>query len=806
MRMRAVGVLCVLGACGLVQAQPPQPPAFRTGVAVVEVSAVVTDASGRPVGDLTAADFEVLEDGQPRPITSFRRLVAGRRDITRDVVGVEGARLEALATNAGVADAPAFVLVLDDLNTSPYDAHRAIRAGLGVLGAIPQDALVAVVMTSGLGGSLLTLTPPGPDHAASIREFRGRVLLSGPKPNANAPQTRSSSVDAPCGVGSAVLQSQDCGDPTRAAQRAEVIDAVARVLSHAGSRRKVVFWITEDMGVSPLDPRGNQAAQRAMLQRVLNADVAVYPVNPREGHADARDRAEIVEGDRGDNRPDRRSGGRMRVGMADSEWGGKPGTTVELNTDEMVAVTLDQVARESGGRWITNANDLHTVLAEVVVQNSTSYVLAFEAEGTQTPGRHRIDVRVTRQGTRVFARRGYVVAEASVASAVADAGGPVASRSTLLRDIAFGSVPQGQLAMTVQAVPEFATGREGRALVTVRVDAASAGDSAVELAVISVADDGKVGETQAFRMSRPDDGAHWELTTPLALGRGGHQVRVAAVTDDGARTGLVIVPVEIVQPGRALMMAPPVLLMGAGGAAPAPTLARAVDSGVPVGLQVEVAGRAVRDEAVAVTAAFRDDEGRSVREVDAVLDAGTRPDVKRATAVVPTAGLAPGDYVLVVEARGPDPAATVRHAVPVTIGPPPEALSTSAPAAGASVTPLPVASGPSTRHPAAGGIVIRDEAAWHTFWEGLPTSQRPPDIDFARVTLFAVVVDAEPTAPVQPVVERVEREGDGLVVHWRLGKGPAAPAVDAGFPYRPFTVVGVIGHDGPVRFVTSDAP
>ena len=174
--------------------------------------------------------------------------------------------------------------------------------------------------------------------------------------------------------------------------------------------------------------------------------------------------------------------------------------------------------------------------------------------------------------------------------------------------------------------------------------------------------------------------------------------------------------------------------------------------------------------------------------------------------MVPTAGLAPGDYVLVVEARGPDPAAPVRHAVPVTIGPPPEALSTSAPAAGASVTPLPVASGPSTRHPAAGGIVIRDEAAWHTFWEGLPTSQRPPDIDFARVTLFAVVVDAEPTAPVQPVVERVEREGDGLVVHWRLGKGPAAPAVDAGFPYRPFTVVGVIGHDGPVRFVTSDAP
>src|SRR5690606_11144368 len=138
----------------------------------------------------------------------------------------EGAYVESLATNAGLADAPAFVLVLDELNTSPFDAHRAIRAGLGLLGAIPEDALVAVVTTSGIGGQLLTLTPPGPEHAERVRAFRGRVILAGPKDRSRI-QTMSSSVDAPCGVGSGVLHSQDCADPTRAARRAQVIHVVA---------------------------------------------------------------------------------------------------------------------------------------------------------------------------------------------------------------------------------------------------------------------------------------------------------------------------------------------------------------------------------------------------------------------------------------------------------------------------------------------------------------------------------------------------------------------------------------------------
>lgn len=818
--------LAATSLVGHAQQDPPAQPTFRAGVSLVEVATVVTDRDGRSIDDLEAEDFDVLENGQPRPLASVRRLVSPERRTANSAAPPDDTRLETLATNVGVADAPAFVLVLDDLNTSPYDAHRVIRAGLGVLGAIPPGALVAIVTTSGEGGSLLTLSPPTAEHAAQVRGFRGRVLLTGAKPSEMAEALvrtggiqMGSTADTPCGsVGFGKRQSQDCGDPTRAARRAQVVESVAQLLGRAGSRRKVVFWITEDMGVSPLDPQGNQASQRAALQRVLNADVAVYPVNPREGQADMRTGADLTEGDRGDNRPDRRTGGLVRFGPADGALPGGVGraTTVEFNTDDMAAVTLDQIARMSGGRWITNANDLETVLADVVVQNSTSYVLAFEAAQAQTPGNHSIEVRVRRDGARVFARRGYVVPVTTAGDAATTAPAMAADAASLLRTVAMGTVPQGQLAMQVQVVPAFALGRDGGALVTVQVDPATAGDVAVDLVVLAIDNEGRMGNQQGFRMTSPEPGtsATWALTTTLPIARGVHQVRVAAVTADGTRSGLVIAPVEIIEPRNDLLMAPPVVLGGGADADVAPTLTRTFDVGTPLGLQVDVAGRPVRDKRVTVTASLQDARGATLRATDAVLDPGARADRIRGTAMVSTSDVDAGDYLLVVEARDAQGPATVRHAVPVTLRPVTAAAAAPADApvatgtTGASRTgstpplrPLAVAHGPTSTHPRTGPQVIRDSATWTAFWLHLPTRQPPPDIDFERVTLLAFVIEGDAATPVQPAVERIEHDGDAVVVHWHAAPSTetGAPATTAA-PPRPFTVVGIIGHDGPVRF------
>ena len=53
------------------QTPPQQPPTFRGSIDAVQLSVIVTDREGNPVSGLAEDDFEILEDGKPRPITTF---------------------------------------------------------------------------------------------------------------------------------------------------------------------------------------------------------------------------------------------------------------------------------------------------------------------------------------------------------------------------------------------------------------------------------------------------------------------------------------------------------------------------------------------------------------------------------------------------------------------------------------------------------------------------------------------------------------------------------------------------------------
>jgi len=85
------------------QASVQQPPVatFKSGVDLVQVSAVVRDKKGRFVQNLSAHDFEVVDAGQVRPISDFRHDLAGVSvALLFDVSGSMEARL-AFAREAG---------------------------------------------------------------------------------------------------------------------------------------------------------------------------------------------------------------------------------------------------------------------------------------------------------------------------------------------------------------------------------------------------------------------------------------------------------------------------------------------------------------------------------------------------------------------------------------------------------------------------------------------------------------------------------------------------------------------------------
>jgi VWFA-related protein len=65
-------LLCLaVGIPTLPHAQEASTPVFRARVAMVPISAVVRDSRGRAVTTLKASDFEVRDNGEPRPILSF---------------------------------------------------------------------------------------------------------------------------------------------------------------------------------------------------------------------------------------------------------------------------------------------------------------------------------------------------------------------------------------------------------------------------------------------------------------------------------------------------------------------------------------------------------------------------------------------------------------------------------------------------------------------------------------------------------------------------------------------------------------
>jgi VWFA-related protein len=70
----AAALTAQAASVGVSAAQEPQttPPTFRTGVSRVAVAATVRDRKGRPVANLKAEDFELVDSGVSRKIAEFR--------------------------------------------------------------------------------------------------------------------------------------------------------------------------------------------------------------------------------------------------------------------------------------------------------------------------------------------------------------------------------------------------------------------------------------------------------------------------------------------------------------------------------------------------------------------------------------------------------------------------------------------------------------------------------------------------------------------------------------------------------------
>lgn len=129
----------------------PEEPVIRIDVNVIQVDAVVTDSKGSPVSGLTAADFEILQDGKPQPISDFSYVAAAAiRRVSAPAAGDIPVASPAL-TPADVRRTVA--LVVDDLNLS-IESMVQVREALRkfVDDEMQPGDLIAILRTgSGMG-------------------------------------------------------------------------------------------------------------------------------------------------------------------------------------------------------------------------------------------------------------------------------------------------------------------------------------------------------------------------------------------------------------------------------------------------------------------------------------------------------------------------------------------------------------------------------------------------------------------------------------------------------------------------------
>lgn len=678
----------------------PQPSAtFRTDVNLVEVHAVVTDARGEFVGDLTRDDFEIFESGRLQKPSVFQLVdtpLAAKARTTASLTAEPDVRASATRF-----DGRLYVLVLDDLHTSALRSQSVRRAARQFIERHLADGdLAAVVHTSGRGDAGQELTPSRRLLLAAVERFQGQKLpsitaerLAVHLNDRDLERAVNSSGDTGSSSSSnATSRTEDPRDAERGmnAQRAlGAIRNIAKWLSDVPGRRKSLVLFSEGIEYDIYDVFNNRAASSIMadardaIAAAQRANVTIFAVDPR-GLTQLGDEAITIQSLSDDPHVD---------------YGTARGFANELL---MAQASLISLAQETGGLAVVRQNDLAGGLARIERDTSRYYILGYVADPTNAPGKFRkIEVKVNRPGLTIRARRGYVPADFK--SAERRDTGVKAGTSPALAAALSNPVPIGDVAMRAWAAPFKGTGKTASVALAVEIDGSSLQYrhqdgrflEHLELSIVAADHDGKVrgSDRQTLNLKlkpetheRLTSGGGVRMLSRIALPPARYQLRIGLHESNGGAVSTV--PLDLEVPDYAKL---PFALSGlviTSTAAPrlmTPRPDPLLKEALPL---PPVATRSFDPhETMAVFAEIYDRSAASPHEVDvkvvvmpvggvnpAFTAAETRTMAASATtrthgyrAEIPLNGMAPGDYVLRVEASSRAGSHTAAREIPFTV-------------------------------------------------------------------------------------------------------------------------------------------
>jgi VWFA-related protein len=436
---------CVLSAGAAAQtaapgAQRPQPAddeeVVRITSQLVQTDVVVTDRNDRIVTDLKLDDFELYDNGKRQDLR-FMEFVSVDSP-TRRTEGVKPESLRAEndpALNPSARDVRRIVaFVVDDL-TIPHADLVTVRESISnfVENQMVEGDLVALVRTVGGKGLLQQFTS---DKALLRRAIANLNIVTNPYATFDQPDTgRMSSVPAPLGGGTGALEemgSFDISSPnddtirySRGLIALGVADSVIDSLRGLPGRKSMVLFSSGipvlDFGSTGTLYTSISTILRRVTDHAVRAGVVVNTVDPRglkatpgvKGFKDTPARSALGGGDV-TSQPS--SSGIPVVDNPTEAAAASFGRGGSQDIPDMLSGGLEHMGLRflsdmTGGVTVVNRNDINDGVEKVVARSRGYYVLAYSPSQPFDNKFHKLEVKVKRDGMRVYRHAGYFARE-----------------------------------------------------------------------------------------------------------------------------------------------------------------------------------------------------------------------------------------------------------------------------------------------------------------------------------------------------------------------------------------------------------
>jgi len=267
-----------------------QTPTFRASTRLVEVSVVVHDRNGKPVADLNAADFALLEDGRPQSIEIF-----SIQDDRPAAATATAARVPLDATPPYPPQPVEFsnwrdgqrtsvtVILIDRINSTDVDQAIVREQVVKFLEQAEASDRIALYMLE--PSRIRVLHDFTTDTASLLRSLARYHARANGDPGGNryvGPQTGDPDLDA------FLAESRQSSQARAIRERAQItaagLETVGQHLSGIQGRKNLI-WVTSSFPLVSRDELGmvttfGPDANRAMRMLSDNG-VAVYPVDDR---------------------------------------------------------------------------------------------------------------------------------------------------------------------------------------------------------------------------------------------------------------------------------------------------------------------------------------------------------------------------------------------------------------------------------------------------------------------------------------------------------------------------------------------